>query len=133
MKVFIFSFLIFLSTSFAQAHDHSETICSENFSDVCLHLGIHQKLNTTDAGSFLVHFLVDETQSTNIQNLTVALWMDMGGGHGHGSAPVKVTPKGPGKYLVTDAYFVMGGNWLVKVGFDYQGSHQEIAVPLVIE
>lgn len=134
MKALIFSLtLLFGSVSFAQSHDHSETVCSANFSDVCLHLGIHQKLNTSDAGTFVVHFLVDENQAANIQNLNVTLWMDMGGGHGHGSAPVKVTPKGPGKYLVTEAYFVMEGEWLVKIGFDYQGTRQEISIPLIIE
>ena len=134
MKLFLASIMtVFSLTTYAQSHDHSETICSTQFSDVCLHLGIHQKLNTTDAGMFMVHFLLDPTQAANINNLTVELWMDMGNGHGHGSAPVKVTPNGPGKYLVTDAYFVMEGQWLVKVGFDYQGAHEVITVPVQVE
>lgn len=134
MKSLIFPLILFFGlNTFAQSHDHSETVCDAIKTDLCLHLGIHEKLNTTDAGQFKVHFLVDATTASKIQNLSVVLWMDMGHGHGHGTAPVTITPQAPGVYMVSDAYFLMQGPWIVKVGFDLDSTHHELQVPLVID
>lgn len=134
MKFFISALILFFGlNTFAQSHDHSETICDTVQTDLCVHLGIHEKLNTSDAGKFMVHFLVDSATASKIQNLSVVLWMDMGHGHGHGTAPVTITPKSPGVYLVSEAYFIMEGPWIVKVGFDLDGTHHELQVPLIIE
>lgn len=44
--------------------------------------------------------------------LNALLWMPS---MGHGSAPVKVTPLGNGKYSITKMYFIMPGDWDVRL------------------
>lgn len=47
--------------------------------------------------------------------LYVYLWMKMGG-HEHGSAPVELRPtERTGEFLVSNVYFVMKGQWQVRV------------------
>lgn len=44
--------------------------------------------------------------------LHIFLWMPS---MGHGSAPVKITKLGVGEYLVSNIYFIMGGDWEIKI------------------
>jgi hypothetical protein len=44
--------------------------------------------------------------------VSILLWMPA---MGHGSSPVTVTPQGEGVYSVSKAYFIMPGDWEVRV------------------
>lgn len=136
MKTFIliFAFLFLtINTSFANTeHDggHSVESCTTDQPKVCAHLGFLTKLNSTDAAEFYTHVITPE--NTEIKNLKVDIWMSMGSGHGHGSAPVIITPVSLNKYKVTEAYFIMMGEWLVRLDFELQGKAIHLEIPVQI-
>lgn len=134
MKLTGFIFALLLSVvGYAEDHSHTPPVCAADQEEVCLHLGIHGDLIANQEVKFMVHFLVANEVAAKLSDLTVELWMDMGEGHGHGSSPVTITEKAPGKYVVTDAYFLMAGEWQVKVGYNFEGQHHEIIVPVIID
>lgn len=118
----------------AKAHSyHTPQVCSATSADLCAHLGFKAEPNSTDATEFMLHFMpAAGVDAKEIKNVTVKLWMDMGG-HGHGSSPVTITQGDDVHYAVSDAYFVMPGEWQVKVGFDYLGTAHEIVIPVEVK
>jgi hypothetical protein len=67
------------------------------------------------AGSFLLKFYSAATPEAALDpqaKVTVVLWMP---GMGHGSSPVTVTPVSPGVYRATNVYFVMPGDWEIRI------------------
>ncbi len=132
----IASLILFSGFSFAQqssGHEHSDTICAKEEPQLCLHVGFHSALNTEDPAEFMVHFTSPATMISEIGQLNVDLWMEMGGGHGHGAPPVTITKKAPGYYKVQDAYFMMSGTWIIQVKFDYKGQLLQINVPVAVQ
>jgi hypothetical protein len=133
MKSLILAFVLaFVGFTTAQAEDHSAGVCVEDTA-LCLHLGFHQKPVVNAESKFMVHFLVQPDVAAQISNVAVELWMDMGNGHGHGSAPVEVKKMNETHYLASKAYFLMEGEWIVRVTFDYLGESKLIEVPYIIE
>ncbi len=135
LSILVLSFTIFGITSprvsqAAEDHEHSIEVCSTQNQNVCAHLGfIAGPLNSHSEGQFVVHFLTPA--NSEISNLTVELWMNMGD-HSHGSAPVSITPLRPKIYKITEAYFVMDGEWQVQIRFDLNGAPQSIDIPVLI-
>ncbi len=120
----------FSSQVMVEDHEHSVEVCSEKSNTVCAHLGFKWgPLSTSQKGQFIVHALTN-TNST-ITNLSVDLWMEMEG-QGHGSSPVTLTQVRPNIYKVTEAYFIMPGEWLVKLAFDLDGVKHTIDIPVNI-
>lgn len=134
MKHLILTFLLTCTfTTIANisqaAEDHSEEVCAINNPNVCAHLGYHWGLpNANDEAKFMFHVLTNEG---TISDLKVKLWMDMGG-HGHGSSPVQINEVGPNKFLISKAYFVMSGGWLVKTEFMLNNQLYRIDIPVDI-
>jgi len=111
----------------AEDHTHTENVCSAKMANLCSHLGLHSALKTTEAGRFIVDIMTPDLAP--VTNLKVTLWMpDMG----HGSSPVVIKDIGNNHYLVTDAWFVMVGKWLVKLEFDFYGNTHQIDIPVDI-
>ncbi|HPI40037.1 MAG TPA: FixH family protein [Pseudobdellovibrionaceae bacterium] len=133
--LFLFAVLslnIFTFNSSAQAedHEHSIEVCSAIDQTVCAHLGYKWgPLNTTSEGQFIVHAMTPN--NSELSNLAVELWMEMGD-HGHGSSPVTLTKVRPNIYKVTEAYFVMEGEWLVKINFDLNGVNHTLEIPVQV-
>lgn len=117
MKLFLVAFVcVFGLISFAQAEEHSANVCASQNQNVCAHLGYHWGLPATSSeGKFVFHAMTPN--QSEISDLKIDLWMDMGNGHGHGSAPVALSKMGINKYVVSNAYFVMTGTWLVRADF----------------
>ncbi|MBK7891132.1 MAG: FixH family protein [Bdellovibrionales bacterium] len=138
MKLFAIAIATAALTAFApttaKAHSyHTPQVCSATSADLCAHLGFKAEPNSTDATEFMLHFMpAASLDPKEIKNVTVTLWMDMGG-HGHGSSPVTITMLDYIRYTVSDAYFVMQGEWQVKVGFDYLGTAHEIVIPVEVK
>lgn len=128
-----FAFIGIITPRFSQAaedNEHSIEVCSTQNQNVCAHLGFMAgPLNSHSEGQFVVHFLTPA--NSEISNLTVELWMNMGK-HSHGSAPVTITPLRPQIYKITEAYFVMVGEWQVQIRFDLNGAPQSIDIPVPI-
>jgi hypothetical protein len=130
----IFSaFLIGLTANQAQAHSHhTESACSNELTDVCAHLGYNVEPNPSDPWIFMLHFQSPNLDPSQLKQVSVSLWMDMGH-HSHGSSPVTVSEKTPTHFLVQDAFFPMSGAWQVKVSFLYQGKNGDLIVPIMVQ
>lgn len=59
----------------------------------------------------------------------VELYMDMGGGHGHGSAPTQYTRRNTGIYEFRRIFFVMRGEWQIK--FQIKNEEDQITEEVV--
>jgi hypothetical protein len=110
-------------------HEHTGQFCSAKAPELCLHLGIPQHLNSSQEGKFMVHFLVEPSLEAKIDLTSVVLWMDS---MGHGSAPTRFEKVGAGKYIVTNAWFIMPGTWSIKINFKVDGTEDQIIVPIEI-
>ncbi len=119
--------LVLVGMSAFASDDHSENVCSTVNQYVCGHIGHMTGMNSETEAQFVTHLEIpNEVQVTD---LTVKLWMpDMG----HGSSPVTVTQFGVNKYKVTQAFFIMPGNWEVRVAFKLEGVAHALHIPVVI-
>lgn len=91
-------------------------------------MGLPQALNSRDEGRFIAH--VETPAEALVTDLKVDLWMDMGGGHGHGSGPVTLKDGGSNHYAVTNAWFVMAGPWLVRLDFIFERRPYHLEIPV---
>lgn len=137
MKIVLIAVISFFSL-FAMAHEgqehsggHTENVCSVDDAQVCAHLRFDSELNSTDEGKFVAHVLVPDNSQVN--NFKLDLWMEMGH-HGHGSAPVEILAMDEvNHYAISNAWFVMMGQWLVRVDFDYNGKSYHLEIPVNIK
>ena len=110
---------------------HTPNFCSSTKS--CAHLKFEKYPSTAEMSEFLIH-VVPSVDSGKIENLTAKLWMEMGNGHGHGSAPLVVTlGEEENHFNVTNGWFVMAGTWQVVLSFKENGIDQKIIIPLDIK
>lgn len=123
--------MLSFSTALA-AEDHTPAVCAEQ-TNLCFHLGFHDKAVVGEAAKFMLHFLVDPTVGAEIRDVNVELWMDMGNGHGHGSSPVDLRQLDAVHYMVSNAYFVMEGEWTIKVSFTHNGKAYDLSVPYAVQ
>lgn len=82
-------------------------------------------------GRFLLT-LTSYTPATEITLVRVDLWMQMGQ-HGHGSSPLKVVQVAPNQFDVTKAFFVMKGQWQIRVTFINNGIQDILIIPVMIK
>jgi hypothetical protein len=75
-----------------------------------------EKLQTSnDMGVFNISFFYKDDPTTLIDpqgQVEVKLWMPS---MGHGSSPVKIEKVGLGLYKVTRVYFIMPGEWEIRI------------------
>lgn len=135
MKFFTILCSLFLfNILFAQEHDggtHTPNYCSED--KTCTHLKFPTYPTSKEESHFIVHIL-PKTETAIIENVQIKLWMDMGNGHGHGSAPVKIEAGEEAfHYEVSNAWFVMPGNWQILVSFKADGMAHQYIIPFQIK
>jgi len=127
-SLFVSTALLFSLSAFADGgHTHTPDYCSTKNPAVCAHLGIHKDLKAGEASEFIVDIMTPNGEAYT--NLSVVLWMPA---MGHGSAPVTLQDMGHNHYLVSNAQFIMAGQWVVKLGFDFAGEALAIEVPVEI-
>lgn len=119
-----------VGSSKAHAHTHhSANICSATAPEICAHVG-YDTINTSNAASLMLHFMPKSVDPALVTNVKVSLWMP---NMGHGTKPVRINRLDSAHIEVTDAYFIMTGNWDIRVDFDYaQGTHQ-IVIPIEVK
>ncbi len=116
----------FSLNAFAEGdHDHSETVCSALDAKVCAHLGHMQKKSNGE-----VQFVAHVELSAQVSDMNVVLWMPA---MGHGSSPVKTELFAVNHYKVTQAYFIMPGQWEVRLTFAVNGVTHTLAIPVAVE
>lgn len=121
-------FVVGLNAFAAGDGDHSETICSAVDAKVCAHLGHMTKDASTGEAQFIAHAMIPQNQE--VSDMKVVLWMPS---MGHGSSPVTLTKVGVNKYQVTEAYFMMPGQWEVRLSFSLNGANHKINIPVAVE
>lgn len=118
----------FSSSAFAaKAGEISTNLCNET-ATVCAHLEYTTDINSSDEGKFIV--VLQTPQQQAVQNFKLDLWMQMGH-HGHGSSPVEIADLGQNQFSITNAWFIMPGQWNVRIDFDVQGEHQHLEIPVI--
>lgn len=87
---------------------------------LCLHLQWLKKPNSTEYSHFQIQFKkLNSTESLSpeelnqiFSELAVVLWMPS---MGHGSTPVKLFHKSPGVIDVENVFFIMPGDWEIRI------------------
>lgn len=116
--------LLICSVSFAA---ESGNACS---SSVCVDYQTDVPFVSKQEGRFLL--TLKSNTSTEITLVKVDLWMQMGQ-HGHGSSPLKVTQVAPNQFDVTKAFFVMKGQWQIRVTFINNENQDTLIIPVMIK
>lgn len=128
--------LVFALSPFAGAYDadhtmtegdHSADVCSRVNPAVCAHVGHMTSFSSSDEVQFKAHVMTPQNQA--ISGFSLDLWMP---GMGHGSSPVQLKQLGPNLFQVTKAYFVMPGQWVIRMRFEFGGAAHLIEVPVNI-
>ncbi len=145
MKVVLCSLFLFLSCAKANYRDQNsgeneyksnEGLCEVRLpkSEVCVDL-VWEKLPTQeDFGSFRLKFYEAAAPTVLVNpsiTPSVILWMPS---MGHGSSPVKIEKVKQGEFLVTEVYFVMSGEWEIRIQ-QKNGKEviEQVALPITIE
>lgn len=92
--------------------------CAIEFKSImtCAQIEFAKTPTSVEDASFTL--TLNSHHALDIKKLSVDLWMDMGHGHGHGSAPVSIEQTGANTYKVSNVWFVMMGEWQVKVAME---------------
>lgn len=107
-----------------------DEVCSTQLADLCAHVHFAKTPDSLTESSFIFH--VETPNAEDIENLTLDLWMEMGSGHGHGSAPVVFEKVAKNKFKVTNAWFVMMGAWQIRSSFSINQNPYKIIIPVNI-
>lgn len=98
-------------------------VCSQT-TQVCVDYETDAPFITKQEGRFLLKL--------DAELVKIDLWMQMGS-HGHGSSPLKVTPVAPGEYDITKAFFVMKGEWQIRVTYSKGSVQEKLIIPVMIK
>lgn len=107
-----------------------DEVCSTQLADLCAHVHFVKTPDSIEESAFIFH--VETPNSEDIENLTLDLWMEMGSGHGHGSAPVVLEKVAKNKFKVSNAWFVMMGAWQIRSSFSINQISYKIIIPVNI-
>jgi len=117
-----------LLSSLALAADKHDGVCSEA-TKVCA--VYHTDAPFTTSGESRFSLFLTASDQTEVTLVKADLWMQMGH-HGHGSAPLKITPLAAGEFDVTNAYFVMKGTWQIRVTYQQGATRETLVIPVTV-
>lgn len=125
-------FLIFSAFVSAQGFAQSavQKVCTSYSSDTCMSVKFMEEPNSVDEAKFQLKIWSPNNEVA--QNVGLDLWMQMGN-HGHGSAPVQLTSIADNNYHVENAWFVMKGEWQLRVSFEIAGQVYQLKLPVQIK
>lgn len=84
----------------------------------------------TPHSSVYNEFLLELDQAVTPEELSILLWMPS---MGHGSAPVKIEPLSPTRYRIHNVFFIMPGDWEIRMYLKEQGATiDQLFVPLMV-
>lgn len=109
----------------AGSHENGSA-CSIQFSGNCATLTWQTQPSSSGSSPFTLQF---QTPLTTEQ-LSVVLWMPS---MGHGSAPVTISSSDQQTFSVTDVYFIMPGDWEVRIYLQNGATTEQFFVPLMLQ
>ena len=131
MKSFLFAAFLFTLPAFAQTTpENIDKVCSNSNGAVCAEIKFVTEVSSSMPGEFMVQ--VSAPEGTAVEDFKANLWMSMGS-HGHGSAPLKITPMENNQFDVKNAHFVMMGTWLVRLDFKIGADAYHLEIPVNVE
>lgn len=110
--------------------DKTQTVCSKENANLCAFLWFQSSVDTETAAKFVVRMTTPDAQELSL--VKVELWMNMENGHGHGSAPVVVDQVANNIFQITNAYFIMMGEWVVRIQFSGANGLETIEIPVYV-
>lgn len=125
-NIFVLTTFLLMNPFSAQAQ--ASEYCAKNEKPSCIQLTQENPFTSQSEGEFDLQIL----EPNEIFDLEVILWMDMGGGHGHGTGPVEIQNLGSNRFHIRNAWFVMKGQWFIKLRFTSADRLQEISIPVAI-
>jgi hypothetical protein len=133
-SIFALSVLTFCTVAFAHGGGFStKEYCSKELPKICAHAHFTEYPETSEESQFIVH-VEGEDESKIYNKINVELWMDMGEGHGHGSAPVEIAPDEEENHFdITNAWFPMMGEWQIKITVLEEGVNKLVVIPVQIK
>lgn len=126
---FLFLVIVTLLSFSGVVSAAEEGICSQS-TKVCASYHTEIPFTTKQEGRFSL-FLKSSDQK-EVTFVKADLWMQMGS-HGHGSAPLKITPVAPNEFDITKAHFVMKGAWQIRVTYKQDGVLETLIIPVMIK
>lgn len=132
---FIFA-LFFLSNLTIAESNSTKRLCHVELKDagICAELVTLTELTRKTAASLELSFFDKKSfKPVNLDGeMKAKLWMVMKNGHEHGSEPLK-TQKLKDKYRLTNAWFLMMGEWKLKLEVNHNSKEYKTEIPLCIE
>lgn len=119
----------YLPTEAQQPVQEQESVCALAFrkANVCAQLEWKTNPDSSSAAEFNLKF---DDENILLENLSVILWMPS---MGHGSAPVRITEISPGHFRVFNVYFIMPGDWEVRIYLKENSvTLDQVYVPLMV-
>lgn len=108
--------------------------CDHKFTkELCANIDFKAPISRKNDAKFILSF-VDESGKTFTKPITpnIKLWMVMKNGHEHGSDKVNIKQLGPNKFLVSNVWFLMLGQWSLKININYDGQSKEADIPVCL-
>ena len=130
MRSFLFAAFLFAMPAFAQSNQNIDKVCSNSNEAVCAEIKFVTEISSSVPGEFMVQ--ISAPEGAAVTDFKAALWMSMGS-HGHGSAPLKITPLEANQFNVKNAHFVMMGTWLVKLDFKIGSDSYHLEIPVDVQ
>lgn len=131
-KNFILTAGLILASITAFAEQSADCPLSFPGSELCASVEFVQAPNQNADSPFVLK-VYDQTSTAAAPSLVdpaqlkVDLWMNMGH-HGHGTSPVTIEKQEVGTFLISEAYFVMPGKWLIRVWINGEKSEMTVVV-----
>ncbi len=127
MKILIVLVLT-LSFVFSQAYadDLKVRACSQK-TKVCSSFEADKAFSSLQEARFKL--FLESQNGQEPQLVKVDLWM---ASMGHGSSPLSVSKVAPGHYDVTEAFFIMVGDWQVRVKYKMGAVEETLILPTVV-
>jgi hypothetical protein len=99
-------------------------------SGICVQLTWEKQPSDSEKGIFTLRFSLNESPANLANAPKVVLWMPS---MGHGSAPVTVQAVSADFYRVSDVYFVMPGEWEIRIQIkDQNGAVDQVVQKITI-
>lgn len=115
----------------AQAHEfHTPNYCNAQIKNFCAHIGYSAQPEINKPFEFVVDIVASPEALAQVQSANVELFMPE---MGHGSAPVKVDRLDQKHFQVSEAYFIMEGDWQVKVEVVTTSGKIQIDIPFNVK
>lgn len=90
-------------------------------SNLCVDLQWEKLPTTSEKGSFVLRFYEKQNNAILLDptlSVAVTLWMPS---MGHGSSPVKIERQAQGVYRISNVFFIMPGEWDIRIQLKNEG------------